>query len=146
MSTASLRQLIASPFLFAALGLARAMVLTMPFRFYAPLLGRDAPDSAAVSPPPPSEHGWRARRIGGLIEAVAQFTPWNSNCLAQTIVAALCLRALGIGYTVHFGVATNTGTLNALEAHSWVMAGEFPVTGFRESSGMTPVRTFRLGS
>ena len=139
----TLRQKIAAPVLYLALGLARAMVLSMPFRVYAPLLGELAKDNAACTSPTASQAN-RAMRIGYLIEGVAQFTPWNSNCLAQAIVASLCLRRLKIGYSVHFGVAKSGDAAASLEAHSWVMAGEYPVTGFEEAQGMTCLRTFRL--
>ncbi|MEO1729404.1 MAG: lasso peptide biosynthesis B2 protein [Pseudomonadota bacterium] len=139
----TLRQKFAAPILYVVLGLARAMVLSMPFRSYAPLLGELAQDNAACASPSASEAN-RAMRIGYLIEGVAQFTPWNSNCLAQAIVASLCLRLLKIGYSVHFGVAKSGDGAASLEAHSWVMAGEYPVTGFEEAQGMTCLRTFRL--
>jgi len=140
---ASARQLAAAPFVIAALGAARVMVLSVPFRFYAPLLGSPASDNTG-SPPPPKSAGWRARRIGAFIERLAQSTPWTSNCLVQAIVAAVVLRLLGISYAVHFGVARRGEDASALEAHSWVMAGEHPVTGFRDAEGMTCVRTFRV--
>ncbi len=137
------RQKLATPLLVAGLGLARAMVLTLPFKTYVPILGQLADDNAGAAEPARSD-GFRAQRIGKLIEAVASFTPWNSNCLAQAIVASLCLRVLGIGYSVHFGVAPKGGIGSSVEAHSWVMAGEHPVTGFEGSIGLTCLRTFRL--
>lgn len=141
----SLRQMLASPLVFLALGLARATALTLPFRLYAPLLGEDwsqsAPAAAPVQPAGRSA-GRRAARIGRLIETVARTTPWDSNCLAQAIVAALCLRLLSINYTVHLGVAPSAVGTQAIEAHAWVMASGYPVTGYRESLGMTCVRTF----
>ena len=139
----ALRQKLATPLLVIALGLARAMVLTFPFRVYAPLLGELADDNRATAEPTRKDAN-RARRIGKVIETVAQFTPWSSNCLAQAIVASLCLRVLGIAYSVHFGVARKEGGGPRMEAHSWVMVGEHPVTGFEESVGMTCLRTFRL--
>jgi len=137
----TIRQKLAAPLLFAALGVARAIVLTLPFRIYAPLLGELAKDNAPT-PSPNRRNANRAMRIGRLIDVIAQFTPWLSNCFARTIVAALCLRMLRIGYSVHFGVAQ--GEAAALEAHCWVMAGEYPITGFEEAKGMTCLRTFRL--
>lgn len=144
------RQKAAAPLLYLALGVARAMVLLVPFRVYAPLLGEHAAPGDP-SPPPaqcPDEGeaariaGRRARRLGGLIEALAGLTPWTSNCLVQTIVAALCLRVMGIGYAVHFGVARSLEHVRSLEAHSWVMAGDYPVTGYRDAAGMTCVHSF----
>ncbi|MDJ0978359.1 MAG: lasso peptide biosynthesis B2 protein [Erythrobacter sp.] len=138
-----MRQLLAVPFVFVGLGLARAAVMTMPFRTYASVLGRDTQDHASGEIEPRA--GRRARRIGRLIEQIAQRTPWRSNCLAQALVAAVILRALGIRYVVHFGVSNSVGSLASIEAHSWVMAGDYPVTGYRESQGMTCVSSFRNG-
>ena len=143
IKSTSVRQKLMLPLFYLSLGIARAMVLLMPFRLYAPLLGELAGDNGASVSPAPGVAG-RAMRIGKLIEAVSQFTPWLSNCLAQAIVASVCLRLLKIGYSVHFGVAKSSDAAAALEAHSWVMAGEYPVTGFAESHGMTCLRTFRL--
>ncbi|MEO0870716.1 MAG: lasso peptide biosynthesis B2 protein [Pseudomonadota bacterium] len=144
------RQAIASPFLFVALGLARAVVLILPFRTYAPVFGElcddytTAPASAIPSERQSSPEGSRARHIGRTIEAVAHWTPWNSNCLAQALVAAVCLRALRTSFSVHFGVAPSEKAGQLIEAHSWVMAGGYPVTGYAQSVGMTRLQTFRL--
>ena len=140
------RQVLVSPLVFVALGLARATVLSVPFRIYAPIFG-DLCEEGGAAPAPSSEPsfaGRRARHIGGTIEAVARFTPWNSNCLAQAIVAAVCLRIARIGYSVHFGMATSDTADQSIEAHAWVMAGAYPVTGYAESQGMTCLQTFRL--
>ena len=88
--------------------------------------------------------GARARHIGRTIESVARFTPWNSNCLAQALVAALCLRVARIGFSVHFGMIASEKGAASIEAHSWVMAGAYPVTGYAESRGMTCLQTFAL--
>ena len=144
----TVRQVIAGPFLFVALGLARAVVLALPFRTYAPVFGELCENPATAPSPsiPPSREpsltGSRARHIGRTIEAVAQLTPWNSNCLAQTLVAALCLRTARISYSVHFGVAASAKPAQLIEAHSWVMAGAYPVTGYAQSQGMTCLQTF----
>lgn len=139
------RQLLAAPFLIFALGLARAMVLSVPFRMYAGIFGSDAPHeehSTIISADFDANSRARARRLGALIETLARHTPWRSNCLAQAIVAAVCLRMMGIAYHVHFGVASSSCAEGALDAHSWVMAGDVPVTGFREAQAMIQVRAF----
>ncbi|MEL6239552.1 MAG: lasso peptide biosynthesis B2 protein [Pseudomonadota bacterium] len=144
---ATWRQALSVPVLYVALGAARGAVLVLPFRLYAPLFGApstepDEAEKASVLTPEAERNGARARRIGVIIEAVARFTPWKSNCLAQALVVAVCLRLLKIGFSVHFGVARTEDAVTAVEAHSWVMVGAFPVTGFRESRGMTCVQTF----
>lgn len=144
------RQVLAFPFLFVALGLARATALCAPFRTYAPVFGElcedpaTAPPGVITTPRAPSRAGRRARHIGRTIESVARFTPWNSNCLAQALVAALCLRVARIGFSVHFGMIASEKGAASIEAHSWVMAGAYPVTGYAESRGMTCLQTFAL--
>ncbi|MEM6494245.1 MAG: lasso peptide biosynthesis B2 protein [Pseudomonadota bacterium] len=145
------RQALAAVPLFLALGAARAAALILPFRVYAPLFGDPSPPTQSISPTPSNgvedrREGARARHVGRTIETVARFTPWNSNCLAQTIVAAVCLRLLKIAFQVRFGVAQSQQAATPIEAHSWVMSGAFPVTGYRESLGMTCVQTFRYRS
>ncbi|MEO0589268.1 MAG: lasso peptide biosynthesis B2 protein [Pseudomonadota bacterium] len=146
----TVRQAFAGPFVFIALGIARAAALSLPFRTYAPIFGEvcddhaTAPPSAIPAAREPSREGRRARHIGRTIESVARFTPWNSNCLAQTLVAAVCLRAARISFSVHFGVSPSEKADQPIEAHSWVMAGAYPVTGYAQSVGMTRLQTFRL--
>jgi len=143
------RQALAGPFLFLALGIARAAALSLPFRTYAPIFGElcDDPDTAPPHSIPatrePSREGRRARHIGRTIESAARLTPWNSNCLAQALVAAVCLRIARIGYCVHFGMAPGDKADQPIEAHVWVMAGSYPVSGYAESQGMTCLQTFR---
>ncbi len=148
---ATVRKTLAAPLLYLALGAARAAVLILPFRAYAPIFGEPCaaghskPDAPSLSPEAHHE-GARARRIGRTVEVIASTTPWKSNCLAQALVVAGCLRVLKIGFTVHFGVAQPEDTATPIEAHSWVMAGAFPVTGYRESLNMTCVHSFRYTS
>lgn len=131
-------QMLLAPLVFLGLGLARLMILTLPFKRYQWVLGRktstigDTLGDAATAD--------RARQIGRIVRATAQVTPWTSNCLPQAMVAAWLLRRGSVPYALHLGV--KKGTDDPLEAHAWIMSAGVGVTGLRESIGMTPVATY----
>lgn len=125
------------PAAWLALGVARAAVLCVEFRKLAPWLGivaGSAPFSQII--PPKAEA--RARQIEQIIRIAAHYTPWQSNCFAQAIVARLLLSHYRIPYLIFFGVRTGpmaaevgAGNLAApgMEAHAWVAAGRVMVSG-----------------
>ena len=121
------------PVVILLLALARLAILTLPFRFYAPVLGRREAASGDWRMTQSSDD----RRSAARIEA--RLVPWNAVCLPQALVAAALLRVSGIGYSVHLGVARGPidGSGNdhseegqsKLNAHAWCVAGGGVVTG-----------------
>lgn len=134
-------QKLIAPFVWIGLGLSRLAVLTLPFRLYAPVLGKPALGLHA-SVETHDAARLKAKRVSEVIRTVAKYTPWTSNCLAQALTASVMLRCLRIPSTAHFGLTKDTDDAKLLEAHAWVMSGSQPVTGYRESVGMTLVKTF----
>lgn len=129
------------PVVIVGLGFARLAVLTLPFRWYAPVLGarRMADGVEARMPADPA----KAVGLSRVIRASAAVTPWVSNCLPQAMVAAWLLRRFGIAYAVYLGLRRDQVPGDRpLEAHAWTIAGDVPVTGYRESRAMTPVAAF----
>lgn len=108
------------------LGIARAAVLTIPFRRIAPVFGADARGQSFV-PIIDTDATARARRIGRQIRLVARYCPWDANCLAQAITAALMLDIARIPYAMFFGVCRNEK--GGMDAHAWVASGRAHVTG-----------------
>lgn len=70
----------------------------------------------------------RAWQISQVIYLVARYTPWNSNCFPQAIVARLLLGFYRIPYTLCFGLMRDPHT-GEFKAHAWVAAGRVCVTG-----------------
>ena len=128
------------PVVILLLALARLAILTLPFRFYAPVLGRREAASGDWRMTQSSDDRRSAARIEAIrsaIRASARLVPWNAVCLPQALVAAALLRVSGIGYTVHLGVARGPiggsenpeGSPSKLNAHAWCVAGGGVVTG-----------------
>lgn len=80
------------------------------------------------------------RRIGWAIGAVSRYTPWESKCLVQAIVAKLLLRRQLLPNTLYLGVAN--GDAGKLVAHAWIRTGTRVVTGGYGLDAYTIVATF----
>lgn len=134
------------PIAFMLLGLARLAILALPFRIYAPLLGRRRPSSAdgdwRDQPPLDPRAEGRALAIKQAIRAAARLTPWQSVCLPQALVAATLMRSLGIGFAVHLGLARGDEGAGPMQAHAWTAAGGAIVTGAGQLGRYTRVASF----
>lgn len=122
-------------------GLVRAMILAVPFSRYAWLLGeRRGNDQLLLLADPQSEQlGWR---IGRIIEQVARFTPWDSKCLVQAILARGMCRYYRLPYVLHLGVTRNQDKGNPLKAHAWVSVGRWVIVGREGHRAFTIVSTY----
>jgi hypothetical protein len=121
------------------LGLARLMVLMLPASKYSRLFGRDMgvlPLSVLVA----NEQRLQARRIGNVIAAIANITPWRSLCLEQALAIQFFLRWYHIPSVVYFGVARGEG--KAMCAHAWTCVGPVFATGGNSFSRFTVVRNY----
>lgn len=122
------------PIVWLMLGLARAIILFIPFRRFAGWLGASS-KTLAYTPIITPAQICRSRRLGGIVRATAKLTPWESLCFPQAIVACLLLRISSIPYIMYFGLAKNEepDTIDAMKAHAWVIAGPVAVTGGRNN-------------
>jgi hypothetical protein len=122
------------PVTWLMLGIARATILVIPFRYFSGWLGQSA-KTMTYTPVLDVAETTHARRIGHVVRATAKVTPWQSVCFPQALVACLLLRMAGIPYIMHFGLAKNpndTGE-DPMKAHAWVTAGPVAVTGGRRN-------------
>jgi hypothetical protein len=108
------------------LGVCRAAVLALPFRWIVRLLGMapgEGPvivDAAQVA---------RAKRIGWAVRAAAPRTPWRSACLAQALAGSTLLRLRRIPGTLYLGVAREAEGDGGWAAHAWLRCGDAILTG-----------------
>jgi len=110
----------------AWLGLARAAVLTLPFKRIAPYLGA----RMALAPEKlPDKWVEEARRVAWAIRAAAARTPWRSNCLAQGIAGKAMLRRRGIPSTLYLGMAKGQDATEPLAGHAWLRCAARIITG-----------------
>ena len=120
-------------------GLARVAVRLLPFKYYAPCLGRHA-GVAAFIPLAEAGHYQTAHSIGRAVRMAATVTPWNANCQAQAIAARFLLGLFGVPYAVFYGVANAPEQM--MKAHAWVGCGPVAVTGGYAFDEFTVVAVF----
>lgn len=124
---------------FLLLGIARAALLTVAFRRLAPLLGQGL-QTAALVPLATEAEIVRALHIGRAVRLAANYTPWESKCLAQAMVARVLLGMKRLPYALYLGVS-KSGDAN-MEAHAWVCVGHAAITGGHSFGRFTVVGTF----
>jgi len=134
--------------LFFLSGIARAVILTIPFRYIAPYLGRHY-QNAQLAVIVTKEQLQKARRIGHITELTANNTPWQSKCLIQAMMAKWLLNYYRIPYVLYLGVAKSV-VLHELKdyengdliAHAWLSVGPSIITGDDGHRAFTIVSTF----
>lgn len=120
------------------LGVARTLVLLVPFRWLIRLAGLQL--HVTTAPPlaaPPEAVVGRIRRT---VAAVSRYTPWDSNCLAQALAAHQILRRHHVSAQLYVGVAKHEA--QSLEAHAWLRCGDLFVTGEGTVQRFTVVAQF----
>ena len=128
------------------LGWFRAAILTVSFKRLAGKLEHHPalPESQALSP----EKLKLASSIGTMVATAARYTPWQSLCLVQVLVAQRLLARRNIPGQFYLGVrkgseagADSTG----LSAHAWLQCGGLIVNGGAGHEEFTVVSTFGWG-
>lgn len=120
------------------LGVFRMLILTMPFKRIAPLLGEDQQETAV------SNDGLDlklVRQISSAVQTMSKYTFWDSKCLVQAYTAQTMLKRRNLPATVYLGVAKDDH--NKLKAHAWVRCGTIYVTGGNGHKLFTVTNKFR---
>jgi len=115
-----------------ALGLARLIVLTVPFRFMAPWLSR-APQTRSCDQT-------LLLRVRQAVTMAARNVPWNAVCLPQAMAAKVMLARRGCGSSFHLGADFNAQ--GKLITHAWLVAGGTVVVGAAGIADVTPLARF----
>lgn len=77
----------------------------------------------------PQEHVSRALQIKRSIAFAAKYTPWNSSCLTQAMVAKFWCQYYNIPYFLFVGFAKVSDKPMGRDAHAWITAGPIAITG-----------------
>lgn len=123
------------------LAVARLLLMLLPFRHVAPLLGRLRPaerPSSAVLKAGDSAAAVAVRRA---LARAAHRVPWEASCLVRAIAGRLMLQRRRVPSVLHLGA--RTGHQADLAAHAWLSCGDFHVTGAEIADQYTPIATFR---
>lgn len=121
-------------------GIARAYILFLPFRWLAPRLGTHYQNiqlATVVS----EEQEKLAWRIGRITEMACKYTPWESKCLVQAVLAKHILAYYKIPCVMYLGVIKSKDD-NDLKAHAWLSTGRWVITGRDGHQPFTIVSTF----
>lgn len=113
---------------FFLCGLARASVKLLPFRWISRFFGEPCQMLTASILITPTQIR-QALVIGRSIRLAARFTPWNSNCLAQAMVAKCWCRYHKIPYLFFIGFSKSQEKSSGYDGHAWVTAGPVAITG-----------------
>jgi hypothetical protein len=124
------RQLVFEAMLM--LGLARFLVITVPFRLMAPWLSR-APETGTCD-------DVLVVRVRKAVTTAARNVPWNAVCLPQAMAAKAMLARRGCGSSFHLGA--DFDAQGKLVAHAWLVAGGTVVVGAAGIRGVTPLAQF----
>jgi len=124
---------------FLMLGVARLVVLTLPFKWVSVTLGKHMNESGMQIS---TSDLRQARMIGQAIRSAANYTPWESVCLPQAMAAQWMLKRRHIAGTLYLGVAKDETKPEKLAAHAWLRSGDVLLTGGAGHRQFTVVATF----
>ena len=113
---------------FCLLGLARAAIHGLNYKRLKPYFGHSYPMKIA-STLLPKEYAPRVFLIRRSILLAVKYTPWNSSCLTQAMVAKFWCQYYGIPYFLFVGFAKKSDKPIGKDAHAWITAGPIAITG-----------------
>lgn len=116
---------------------ARLAILILPFRWIAPVLGRQMALSVKESGLAPIE---LLDHISWAVTTASRHLPWDRMCLVQAMAGKAMLKVRGLPSTLYLGLAKNGET--QLQAHAWLRYGERILTGWQGMGGYTVIANF----
>lgn len=122
------------------LGVARLLIL-LPFRRLAPLLGTALPARGESPVPPSARESTVAQSVQRALARVADRVPWKATCLVQAIAGRLMLQRRRVPSVLHLGA--KTGADSDLAAHAWLSCGDVQVTGADIARQYTAIAAFK---
>ncbi|SEW44103.1 Transglutaminase-like superfamily protein [Chitinophaga sp. YR573] len=133
----SIRNLLLFAEAWLLLAMARLILIFIPFRKIARLLG----EKIATQLPLPSTKSTQPlqQNIRIAISRASKFSPWRTACFEQALAAKIMLKNRKTVSIVYFGVRKKNTTL----AHAWLESGGITVTGGRNSSLFSVIAAFK---
>ena len=113
---------------FILCGLARACINLLPLKYLTPYFGRFQ-RTIKLSTLVSDKQRLQANLIGRSVRLAAKYTPWDSSCLTQAMVAKFWCRLYRIPYVFYIGFAKAPNEPNRYMAHAWITAGPVAITG-----------------
>jgi hypothetical protein len=118
-------------------GIARILILTVPFHKLSSLLGKHMEESSIDL----NETEYEViKRVSWAVKVASKYTPWESKCLVQAATAQRMLKVRKISSTLYLGVKKDAQ--NKMEAHAWLRSGVIIITGGYEKRFFKEVSKF----
>ena len=111
---------------YFTLGMMRMAVLTLPFKRLTSSLHHEVKKTSLDKLN--DEELKTAKQVGRAIVRASAYTPWNSNCLAQSLTAYRMLHKRGVPGVFYLGTMKNKED-GQMKAHAWTQCGEIIITG-----------------
>jgi len=122
------------------LGLARLLLL-MPFKRIAPLLGQPEPGGDPVIVALPPSERLNALVIRQALLRVTDRLPWNSSCLVRALAGRMMLWRRSMPSVLHLGARSDSEM--EMAAHAWLRCGEIDVVGTESAEQYIPIVAFK---
>ena len=113
---------------FFLCGLARSFILLFPLIRLSPHFGQFH-KSMIICTILSDKQRLRAQRIGRSVRLAAKYTPWDSSCLTQAMVATFWCKRFKIPYVFYIGLNKSEDEPSGYLAHAWITAGPVAITG-----------------
>lgn len=126
---------------FFLCGIARASINLLSYKRISPFFGNFC-RMTLISTRPTQEQMRRAILLRQSIKLAARYTPWNSSCLTQAMVAKFWCQRYKIPYMFFIGLAKHSQKPLGEEAHAWVTAGPIAITGGHSLNTHQVVRSY----
>ncbi len=111
---------------YATLGMMRLAVLTVSFKRLTNSLNHETKKKELKKL---SEEDMKtAQQVGKSIIRASLYTPWESNCLAQSLTAHKMLKKRSVAGVFYLGTMKDKKD-GQMKAHSWSQCGENIITG-----------------
>ena len=127
---------------YAKLGVMRAAILTISFKRLTRSLDHSA-KKEEIAPLSDKEKDI-AVNIGQAITRAAAYTPWESDCLVQSLTAQKMLQKRGIPGEFYLGAKKDEESKEKMKAHAWSQCGDKIITG-GDSKEFTVLSVFGWG-
>ncbi len=110
-------------------GIAKATILLLPYRILSRYFGYSHQMTVASTLLTTSQQYRRAHMLRQAVRLACAYTPWDSSCLTQALLAKFWCSHWGIPYFFYIGLLKNSTKPLGKDAHAWVTAGPLAITG-----------------
>lgn len=137
----TVRELLLFTEAWLLLAAARLILLFIPFRKIAPLLGKVI---TIQLPLQLAEHGGPMQQnIHIAICRAIKRSPWRTACFEQAIAAKIMLKNRKTVSVIYFGIQKKNDPANKILAHAWLESGGMMVTGGKNISPFSLIAGFK---